>query len=111
MKGTERSDAIRLAGADVAPQTNIKYLGYQMHRNDQTAHPAARLEKAKIAMHNLASTFSQVPDIQAMHKLRAAQACVDAVYLYGLEITSGRRLQKVIGKANIVRRRALRNVM
>ena len=92
VKGTERSDAIRLAGAEVAPQTDIKYLGFQMHRSDQTAHPRARLEKAKIAMYNLSRTFSQVPDIQAMHKLRAAQAWVDAVYLYGLEITSGRKL-------------------
>ena len=74
MKGTNRNDPIRLAGVEVPPQTNIKYLGYQMHKNDQTAHPRARLEKAKIAMYNLSRIFNQVPDIKAMHKLRAVQA-------------------------------------
>ena len=33
------------------------------------------------------------------------------MYLYGLEVTSGKQLEKIIKKADVVRRRALRTIM
>ena len=70
-----------------------------------------RLQKAEMALRSVQKIFRSLPELPAKHKLLTAQACVDAVYLYGLEITSGKKLEKIIKKANVVRRRALRTIM
>ena len=62
-------------------------------------------------MRRLQQIYRRLPDISAQHKLIAAKAGVDAVYLYGLEVTSGKQLEKIIKKADVVRRRALRTIM
>ena len=109
--GTTRQTTIRLANTDVPPQNDIKYLGFQKHKKDKTLHPTMRLRKAETALRNIQQIFKRLPDISAKHKLLTAQACIDAVYLYGLEITSGKKLNKIMEKANVVRRKALRTIM
>ena len=109
--GARRTHTITLAGATVEAQDNIKYLGFQKSAKDKTLHPTMRLQKAETALRNIQKIFRGLPDIPAQHKLLTAQACVDAVYLYGLEVTSGKKLDKIMKKANVVRRRALRTIM
>ena len=61
--GTNRQTTIRLAGVDVPPQTEIKYLGFQKHKKDKTLHPRMRLSKAKAALRNIQAIFRSLPDI------------------------------------------------
>ena len=88
-----------------------KYLGFQKSAKDKTLHPTMRLQKAEMALRSVQKIFRSLPELPAKHKLLTAQACVDAAYMYGLEITSGKKLEKIIKKANVVRRRALRTIM
>ena len=109
--GTNRQSSIRLAGTDIEAAEQIKYLGFQKSRKDKTLHPRTRLQKAETSLRCVQKIFRNLPDLPAKHKLLTAQACIDAVYLYGLEITSGAQLTKIITKANVVRRKALRTIM
>ena len=52
-------------------------------------HPKVRLQKAQTTLWLVQKICRQLKHLQACHKLRVAQACIDAVYLYGLEVTSG----------------------
>ena len=45
------------------------------------------------------------------HKLAMATACIDAVFLYGIEVTSGKISASIIKKADVVRRKALRTIL
>ena len=87
----QRTGSITLAGTDIQPSEEIKCLGLQKHRNDKTRHTKARLEKAHNAMRRLQYMLSRTPHISAKHKLLAAQATIDATFLYGIETTSGKR--------------------
>ena len=106
-----RSYPIRLAGTQVLPQDEIKYLGFQKSSKDKSLHPKARLHKARNTLRLVQQISRELTHLPTDYKLNMATACIDAVYLYGLEITSGKEGDKITKKADILRRRALRTIM
>ena len=80
---------VNLAGTPAHPQPSIKYLGFKKHRKNPREHHDCRLDSAKKALRGVLNTFRRLPHLQVKHKITITKACIEAAYLYGIEITSG----------------------
>lgn len=109
--GARQNGSINLDGTMVQPNDDIKYLGYHKNRTDVGTHHAKRLEQAKKTLRNIQSVNRRLPRLAVKHKLHIIQACLDATYLYGIEVTSGTKCSKITAQADVVRRFALRDTL
>ena len=84
----------------MAPTPDIKYLGYRKHRRVHDAHHKARLESAKKSLWNVRMMLRRLPKLSTKYKLNIAKACIDSTYLYGVEITCGKRQKAALASAD-----------
>lgn len=89
----------------------MTYLGFKCSIKGKRAHLLHRLQKARIAGRLTSYYLSRLKYLPIKHKLTIAKACVDATYLYGIEVAAEADRRHITKQMDIVRRRVLRRAI